>query len=333
MKKYLLPILSAIVGGLLLFFVFGNIGLKSFISGFESFSPVKLFIFIMLSFVGWIIASVRWKLILKTMGHHVPFLRLLKYNLMAYPASYIVPSAGAAGMPVKAVLMKNEQITAHEIVSSILIDWLTDVLMVVFLFSYVFLFLSFHFPVFAFYRPLAIGLVIIFLLTAGFFFLRMQRGLPIFSGVRHWRIVQKSGFLSKIASGIVKQEENYSSFLKKAKFTGVVVVMLSGISLLTTFVQIYYGLWMIKQAAPITYIPIIFAFVLGSFAIPVPGAIGTFEAGQYSAFLLLGLKPQIGIVLALLMRIRDIFVLFIGFYLLSHEGMNFLMLIKRKKDG
>jgi len=58
-----------------------------------------------------------------------------------------------------------------------------------------------------------------------------------------------------------------------------------------------------------------------AYIIPVPAALGALEAGQASLFSLVGLGAGVGVVLSLLIRVRDIMWTFIGLSYLSLHGL------------
>jgi uncharacterized membrane protein YbhN (UPF0104 family) len=63
---------------------------------------------------------------------------------------------------------------------------------------------------------------------------------------------------------------------------------------------------------------------------PVPMAVGVLEAGQVSAFSILGIAGSAGVALAFLVRMKDFTIGIIGLILLTMFGFNIKTTIKRK---
>ena len=64
----------------------------------------------------------RWQRIIRAQGFNVPYRHLFMYKLAGYAISYITPSAHVGGEPVRAYLLKRDNVPFPKAMSSVIID-------------------------------------------------------------------------------------------------------------------------------------------------------------------------------------------------------------------
>jgi uncharacterized membrane protein YbhN (UPF0104 family) len=77
----------------------------------------------------------------------------------------------------------------------------------------------------------------------------------------------------------------------------------------------------------------IVSFIGMAILFPIPMAIGALEAGQISAFAIIGLQASAGIALAFLVRAKDIVTALIGMILLAFYGFHVPKVVQRKYNN
>jgi len=71
--------------------------------------------------------TIRWQVILKTTGHKLGFGKLFVYRIMGYSLNYITPSAHIGGEPLKAAMLKENNVPYTDGVSSLFINKVLEV--------------------------------------------------------------------------------------------------------------------------------------------------------------------------------------------------------------
>lgn len=276
--------------------------------------------------------TLRWKLILKTMKHNLPFKKLFAFRIMGYSINFITPTAHIGGEPLKAAMLKENNVAYSEGVSSIFIDKSMEVLANGF-FAFVgiiIVILSVALPKEELANLILVSIICVFLLLLLLLnILKKENSLyKTFKMLKLDKIKRL-----KVFDGIVKKTgENIHSFFLNHKDTFRVSVLLSFSMWVFMFVEYKILFLMLGFDASLLQLFIIISFVGLAYLIPVPAALGVLEVGQLSAFSILGLSSALGIAAAIIIRAKDLLITLIGLALISIKGLGAIKTLKESNE-
>ncbi|KKW15759.1 MAG: hypothetical protein UY52_C0014G0002 [Parcubacteria group bacterium GW2011_GWC2_49_9] len=111
---------------------------------------------------------------------------------------------------------------------------------------------------------------------------------------------------------------------------GLLLSLLSGA---LVFIQLFLLLHAMGIIANPWHIFIIMVFMILAFIMPIPGALGTMEAGQALIFNAMGYTASAGVVFAFIFRIIELVKVGLGLIFLSSVGLNFLRNLNDLTNG
>lgn len=271
----------------------------------------------------------RWRLILITMGHKIPFLKLFSFRLMGFSLNYITPTAHIGGEPLKAAMLKENNVPYTKGVSSILIaksfevtaDGLFGIAGVIILG------MSYALPEDSIKYIIILTLFCLFAVI-GIFFKVMKKDNPFMTVTNKISyFIEKTGFKPKIINLVVEKiqetSQNIKKFFTKNKKEFKISLFISFVMWIVMFIEYKILLLMLGFNASIYQLFIIISFVGLAYFIPIPAALGVLEAGQVSAFSILKLPTSFGIATSLIIRAKDILITIIGLLLIFIKGIRF----------
>jgi uncharacterized protein (TIRG00374 family) len=255
--------------------------------------------------------SSRWWVILRAMGHPIPYLRLAGYRMAGFAISYFSPGTQFGGEPLQAYLVQNRHGVATSIaVAAVSMDKLFELLA-----NFTFLVVGLLVTISSGLIPslanprlagVAAGLLAIPLVYLGALWLgkypltRLAGLLP----QRAWAY----RYLRQVP-GLVQAIELQISdlFRQRPLLVGGVLALSLLIWLLVLF---EYWLMAYFLGAPLSLTQTVVAMtaVRASFLTPIPGGIGLLEASQVLSMQAFGYSAALGITLSLLIRARDLLV-------------------------
>jgi uncharacterized protein (TIRG00374 family) len=257
----------------------------------------------------------RWWFILRGQGYRISFPILLGYRLAAFGLSYFTPGPQFGGEPLQVYLLeRRHQVPRTTAVSSLVVDKSIE-LMVNFAFLAAGLLVVLQGGLFDdFVGTEAIVLPVVLLATPTFFLLALRFGKHPFSSLL--RIIKRMHLLSRrpdrtavydrIFQAVCESETQVARLLQTAPRTVVFTFL---ISLLTWLIMIgEYWLMLTYLGVNLTPAQTIMGLtaVRIAFLLPVPGGIGSLEAGQIFALSTMGFEPAAAVSASLLIRARDI---------------------------
>ena len=270
----------------------------------------------------------RWGVILKTMGYELPFRKLLSYWIMGYSLNYITPTAHIGGEPLKASMLKENDVPYTEGVSSLLIDKSFEVTADGFLgiLGIIIVAISFALPKDTLHYLLILSVFCIFILSQVFFKF-LKKGNPALL-VYNSLGLKKIKYFKRFEARIKKIGNNISMFFIKSRRAFFYSISISIVMWFLMFAEYKLLLLMLGFNAGIIQLFIILSFVGLAYFIPVPAALGVLEAGQLSAFSILKLGPNMGAATSLVVRAKDTLIMLTGFFLISLKGIRMRKTIK-----
>ncbi|MFA5030940.1 MAG: lysylphosphatidylglycerol synthase transmembrane domain-containing protein [Patescibacteria group bacterium] len=334
MKKAILTIFSLIIGIVLFIAVLKYIGFDAFKAAFESFSWWTIGIIAVLGYVQTIVATYRWKIILRAQGDDVSLKKLIAPKFTGLTVSYLTPGPNVGGEPVQAFFLKrNTGIGYSKGFASILVDKILD-------FTYPLPFLIAAL-VYAFITYdiswQAIGifvftlLLLIFLL--GMFYIQTYRGIGFFSSLIRFFRLHRFGKMQRLIDKMLYFEELIIKFFNHQKdlfMKGLFLSLIGGMIVLLQFVIVLLSLGI---EANVLAVLLMMVFMILSSFMPIPAGLGTYEAGQVIVFSALGYPASIGVAFMLIIRSAEVFKLGLGIFFLSHAGIRVLQQLPSNGNG
>jgi len=328
-KRILGIIASVLFGIVLLVFVFLKYPFGEVLSTFTNFTPLLVFFYLVVSACIMLTLSWRWKIVLNALGYKIPFHKLVGYRIIGYGVSYITPSAKVGGEPLRAALLKRRGLSFGEGLSSVVIDKTIELSFSAFFFiaGVLLLILDYALP--------GIMVLILILLSALFFYLvwrfysRLLKGKPVFSHLFKMFKLHRFKFMSKYHNAILNFEKPIIAFYQKERKAFVLAAALSILSLFFSLAEFKLVLLMLGIDVHLGVVFLVFSIAGLAFVVPLPMALGSFEAFQVSLFSILKIGPAAaGVGVAMITRSRD-FLWVLGALLLSFYLGSFKFIINK----
>ncbi len=320
-KNIFLIVLSVLAGLGLLFWLIGFAGIKDTIKIFRHLPIDMLIYFFIVSSAIDIFLALRWKLIVSQLGYKISFINMYVYRLMGYAVSYITPSAHVGGEPVRAMMLKRHNVKTTEAISSVLLDKSVELTADLFFgtLGMFMLLISFNVPKLSYLFMFIALFLTIYLVTR--FFMRLTRNERTFVKLMKKLKFDRFRITKSIIQKMDEIEKSMCSFMSKSLKGFYTAVSISIILWGFMYLEYYFALKLVGITPTLMQIFLVGVLIALSYMIPVPAALGVLEAGQVSAFALLGLKPDSAIAFSLIIRGRDLLRTVFGLIFLSHSGI------------
>lgn len=273
----------------------------------------------------------RWWLILRALGHRVPFLNLVGYRLAGFGLSYFTPGPQFGGEPLQIHLIRSRHpIPTSSAIAAVSLDKLFELLA-----NFSFLAIGILAIVRSnlFHTRLALPFVLLvglLLLLPGTYLLSLRAGWrPLRWMVRLLpRRALAHPFAQKTSQALLTSEAHMIHFCQGRRASLLKVLAISLFSWMLVVIEYWLTLFFLGQTLELTQILSLLAAARLAFLLPSPGALGTLEASQILMMQALGLNPALALSLSLLIRGRDLLLgglgLGLGFYLSRSQSLNAL---------
>lgn len=322
-------LVAGIVG---LYFILREHSLKDIFYAYKNFNPWILLLYALTIFVLMIVLTWRWDVILKSRNIKIPFRKLFIYKIIGTSINFLTPGPRVGGEPTQASLMTKHNVDFTEGLSTIMIDKIIDTTTsgILFIIGLLLVAIKYTFPKNAEF-PLIIG-GLIFIAIVVLFYYRMLNSQHFFLRIFHFLRLDKikSRFLKTLEKKIEEIELIMIHFYKHNKKAFMTALGISIFTWIVMFFEYKLATTLLGINMGVVEIFFIVSFIGIALLFPIPMAIGVLEAGQVSAFALIGLSASAGIALAFFVRMKDIIIALIGVALLSMYGFHVGKVIKRK---
>jgi len=321
-----------LVGIIATYYIIKGYGLKQIVSFYKNFNGWLLLAYFCVIFTIYTILTWRWDVILRSRGHKINFVRLFIYRVIGNSINFFTPGPRVGGEPTQASLLGKHGVEFTEGLSTIVIDKIIDTTTSGVLFIVGIILVSFHYSV-----PRSIGIPlasagIIFLVFIFLFYRQMLRDKHFFLNIFRFLRLDKSKnkTVKKIEQKIEEIEIIMIQFYKHDKKTFIISISLSLLSWMAMFGE--YKLVTTLLGLNLGFVPLFFIITFVGVAVlfPIPMAVGVLEAGQVSAFGIIGIAGSAGVALAFVVRIKDFIWGVAGLILLAIFGFDVQKTIKRK---
>lgn len=326
-------IISLIIGlGIFGLFLY-RVGPEAITRIIQNIDFFYLILYFILTTAIFFVLTLRWNIILKAYDKRIPFKRLLKQTIASYAVAYVTPSVRLGGEPLRVYMLKKEAGIDYRTGSaSIIIDKFVEFLGTI-LFGIIGLIILLTLPISLTLKIILATLILgagIFIF--GFYYFSIK-GKGTFTRPFNLLRLYKFKRLKKFHYTLKDIEEKIEDFFnnhKKDFILSMFAYFLHGIIMILEMKVLFLVFGYNANIAEIVLSLTILGLV--NF-IPVPAGLGFLEAGQSSLFQLLKGQGSIGFALSLIIRLRNIIFVAIGFALISHFSTEQVkQRIKRNKN-
>jgi uncharacterized protein (TIRG00374 family) len=321
-KRRLLTLLPWVIAPLLLVWVLRAVPLEEALATLRQLSLVELIGLMLLNVLVLLTFSGRWWIILRSQGHHIPYLRLAGYRLAAFGVTYFTPGPQFGGEPVQVYLPeKRDGVPRSTAVAAVTLDKTLELLVN-------FAFLAGGVALMAQKRLLSgdaervalAAALLLFALPPLFLLAIWAGGQPmtrlvsaVVWPVQTWQR-RRAGSesapaaadrITRLLGGVEDSERQVRAFCRQhpaALAAAMGITLLSWLGMIAEY-------WLALAALGIFVTPVEAIVALTAariaFLAALPAGLGALEASQVLVLGAMGINPAAGLSLSLLIRLRD----------------------------
>ena len=305
-QNLLLPLLSVA----LLVWVARTISLRATLDTLKQLGTSELILLVAINIAVLTTFTGRWWLLLHTLGQRIPIWRLMGYRLTAFAISYFTPGSHFGGEPYQVFAVSHfHNVPVPISLAAITLDKLLEMLINLAVLVAGALILIAMQSGLAPWIEWQIALYALLLLAVPTSLLiALWRGRHPLTGVIQFvskiirRPLQKSGWAQTI-----QQSEVQAIWLCRGHPR---MVGLAFLITIFTWVGVIWEYWLLTNMLGLSLSTqqLVASLVAARIAIllPVPAGLGALEAGQMLAMESLGLDPNVGVAIAVVIRARDV---------------------------
>jgi uncharacterized protein (TIRG00374 family) len=321
-----------VLGLIATYIIIKEYGINNIIGFYSNFNGWLLVAYSFTIMILFAVLTWRWDIILRSRGHKINFFRLYIYRIIGQGINFFTPGPRVGGEPTQAALLGKHNVEFTEGLSTVMIDKIIDTTTCGILFIIGALLVSVQYAV-----PQDAGIYmtmggIIFLAIVILFYYQMLNDKHFFLHI--FRFFKLENTKNKTILNLEKKIEEIElimiQFYRHDKKTFLYTILITLLSWAVMFVE--YKIATTLLGLDMGFIQLFFVITFIGLAIlfPVPMAVGVLEAGQVSAFRIIGLAGSAGVALAFLVRMKDFLWALVGLLLLATFGFDVKTTIKRK---
>lgn len=331
MKKLLLLLISLLIGIGLFVWIIKFVGWQEIKNSLLVFKGWEGIIISVVTIFWALVATWKWKEILKTGGNDVSFFTLFRYHLTGFSISYLFPIFFLGREAFQSYILNRRdglpwsKGVASAIVAQIL-DWTTNLVVIFFGMTF-FLFEIGSLPkkilqIFGGVFFLAVVAISLF-----YFFVFKRKSLV--------RFLFNIAGLKKINQQSLETEKELFQFFRIQKVHFWKALSLAFLEEGFLLARIWLLVNFLGKDINFPSAMTILSFSYLALMIPIPAVLGVHEALQTFAFKALGLKIGFGTAFTVIIRGADLFIALIGIFILFRLGYQLLgeVLFKNKNNG
>lgn len=316
MLKNILKIIS--ISGVILFvFYFVKVGPHNIWLRIRELSVLNFFILILLRLAYWSVRSLNWSIILRKLGTHLGFRKVLIARLGGHSVGYLTPTAKVGGEIVRIFLF--ETADKKKLAASVVIDKMIEFLSAILVVSSGVIISILILPISQKIKAFFLMLTIILFLLLSFFFMKQIDGFFLWF-TKNLRIGKK--YFSKKENDILETDKNISEFYKNETGTFIFLVFSNILNYIIWIFEIYITMKFLGSLN-ITLLKSYLIATLGSFAFIfplLPGSLGIFEATYIGLFRIFHISQSVGIGYIITRRILGLIFAGVGLFPVIRSG-------------
>jgi uncharacterized protein (TIRG00374 family) len=324
-RKHLIALLLWLAALALMLWVLRSVSLTAVFHSLQQLQAEQIMVLVLLNGLVLAFLTGRWWLILRGLGHKLPFGLMMGHRLAAFGVSYFTPGPQFGGEPVQVLLVeKVHQVPRITAVSSVTLDKSLELLvnfsflalgvLVIFQTSFLGQDLRWQTAVIA----LALfGIPVLYLLAlwwgrqpiAG----SMQLARPVFDRHSSW-----AEQLDRAIRGMDDSEKLAGQFSHQAPHIVLAALLISLLGWLVMILE--FGAMLTFLDADVSFLEaiVVLTAVRFAFLLPLPGGLGTVEAALVLAMAELGFDPAVGLSASVFIRGRDLLLGLTGLWWGNH---------------
>ena len=320
MKKFLLFLVSLLIGVILFIWIIQRIGLEEIKLAFFTFSGPDGLAILGLTLLMLIVGNWRWKEILKNQGNNLSFLSLFRLYLAGFSILFFAPMIIFGGETFRAYLLKEKySIPWNKGMASVIVDRVIEltIYILIILTGVIFLFSYRGLPP-GYLAMILGGTLVFFIVMIGLFYFKSFKKQSVFK------------FFGKLFNPKIDDGEPFEvekEFIKLLKPKKTFFWKIVGLSCLKCGLALTRAWFLILSLGKvISFLPAlsILSFSYLAILIPIPAALGTHEAFQTLTFNNLDLGASIAPVFTMVIRIAELTLALIGAFILFRLGAGLL---------
>ncbi|MCK4520387.1 flippase-like domain-containing protein [Candidatus Parcubacteria bacterium] len=324
MKKFIFFSFTLLIGLILFFIAFKEIGLENIVSALSNISISQFFFVFGVIIFSFLVGTLRLKIILKTqLSEKISFLDVLIARTVGFTINYLTPVIFAGGQPFKAYIIKEKtKASLDKIIVSIIISEAVflSILFFFIVLGVLFLFLSFNLPFI--FEIIISGITLFFFLIFCLFYSRIIRKSPDKKGFFTFFIeflrLDRVGLINGMKTKIADIERDIFYFFKHQKAKLIIVSFLTLIEILLLILSYWLIILFLGSILNFKELLSVNALIDLVYFIPIPAALGSFEWSQALIFDIFGLNLNMGIAFSLIVRCFSLIMAGLGILLLVH---------------
>ncbi|MFC1789675.1 lysylphosphatidylglycerol synthase transmembrane domain-containing protein [Patescibacteria group bacterium] len=321
MKRFLLFLISLLVGIGLLSFTLKYVGLEEIKNAFRVFTGWHGLIIFGLTLLMILVGTWKWKEILSEEGVKIPTIKLIKPYLAGFSVTFLAPMLLWGGEIFRGYFLKEKHsVPWAKGMASVIIDRMMEwtASLVVIIFGLLFFFYKISLP------PQKIGIIIavvFFIFAGGVFYFYFK----VFKKESILEVLLKIFGLGKIKEKAIFLEIEKETFKffklenRKMWFVFFLSLLRSAVMLIRAWVLIIFLGKNIGWIAALS----VLGFSYISSLIPIPTALGSHEIIQTFVFSSLGLGFSSATAFAMILRGSEFLVSLLGLTILFKQGIEF----------
>jgi uncharacterized protein (TIRG00374 family) len=244
--------------------------------------------------------------------------------MSAYAISYLTPSAGSGGEPVRIFFLHEEGISTKTAVSSTVIDKVFEYTALILFISSGVVIAIIEGSLFSGKMELMlVGFLIFFGGLIFWFYYATIKHIGFFSSILRFSRLNKIKRINKHEESIITIEKQMSDFYIQNVPKFVFLLFLSFCTVF--FMVLEHFLVAMFLGVKLTFLQSFLSSTIPgiSYIIPIPGALGILEGSHAGIFAILGVSINV-FVFVLILRIRDLIFIFIGLGHASKHGIQMI---------
>ncbi len=301
-------------------------GIEEIWNNLRQFTLFHFGIFLVLSTFNFMLYTLRWHLIIKSIyNHKLSFFQLFMHRMSGFAVSYITPTAQTGGEPLRAMLLHKDGVPTKQTASSVIIDKGLE-------FAALFIFIGAGLVIALLEgnlpqeMQLFFGVLLVLLIGLVFwFYFSSVKNIGFFSSSLRFFRLSRLKKVKSLEERLIEIEDEMADFYKK--HGGIFVVLIFISLLIASFLLLEHWLIARFMGVNMTFLQTFLVSTIPyiAFVLPIPSGIGVLESGHVAMFAALGI-PINAFVLVFIIRIRDLVFVLIG---LIHASKNAMQMLKQ----
>lgn len=308
-RRRLLAVAVWLAGAALLLWVVFSVPLPNIQRALSRLTVWQIALLLAANTAVFLVFSTRWWVLLRALGYRVPFGHLTLHRLAGFGLSYFTPGPQIGGEPVQLLLLhRKHDIPVAAAAASVGSDRLLEVMVNLTMLT-LGLIITLRGQISADISGPGVLVMVILLLALPVVYVALlwTGRTPLLTQLtRLPNRIQLLPHMRRLLDVTGAVEQQVAVLLRHSP--GAVLIALAASLVSWTGMLAEYGLMLIFLGVKVTLLQLvsIVTFARLAFLLPVPGGLGTLEAGQILIFNALGLDPVQGLSASLLIRGRDV---------------------------